>query len=476
MNRDAVDDAWSAAEWHAALALVWHHGWSASDGDEEEFLAALFTLLRELHGRTTKVRRREVNERLLALIGQHPEFDMALEVSLMFHKFVEDARTDDAGDVLSHADYGTELPLDVPGGLPPVIERPRGPAPRKVNRFLTVPIWYMTDRTPTGDDDPAKAYSTTGSQTLHTGKASVTIPDLHRKGRLELPPKIFTFELRPDPAKHFALAAVEPLDGETWLGDLSSAVKAGDAEDTSRDVLVFIHGYRTTWKQSLLRAAQLARDVEFRGPTVAYAWASKGRALAYDKDAAAAVDTVPVLREALTLLLRRSGAKRVHVVAHSMGNRAIIGALEGLAHTPMPKDSAELRELVFAAPDVNLGTFVDFVERYFSTFQTAFNRKTQVPSRLTLYVCADDYALGLSKWVNEIGRAGDPRHGRIVRPPLDTVDTTPAIVSKDTHGYFVSNRDVLTDLFGAVRGHPVQERPNLDPTNSDQGVYWTMRA
>ena len=166
----------------------------------------------------------------------------------------------------------------------------------------------------------------------------------------------------------------------------------------------------------------------------------------------------------------------MHIVAHSMGNRILINALDRVARKPLPKTAAELREVVFAAPDVQTVTFTQFVNDYFQTLHKAFNRKSNVPSRFTLYACGDDTALGLSRFANGVTRAGDARQELVVIPPLETIDVTDAIVSTDRHSYFVSNSTVLTDLFGVLRGDPPIERPNMDPVLVAAGKYWTIRA
>lgn len=532
-------EGWTASQWQRVLAAAWPMLQAALGDRAPVWNAAVFTQLRALSRARSQESRARIGVELRALLEQDPALEAAVVAVISLPQdpaetpgdIVDSAPATEPAPTIEPAPIEPAPiepgPLEVSPGEPwsscdeqssegwyvdttdttgvtpiddvlptqPVTPPPSAPhlepdssaehtpaqeappIPDQAHRFITVPVWLMTDRTPQPHDDPRQRFTTERSGELHLGKAQVTIPDLHRKGRLERPAKIlWTFELREDRSKHLTLADVTELDEAAWIDDLRGAV-AGPAEDTVRDVLVFVHGYATSFQGSLLRAAQLGRDVEFQGPIVAYSWSSKGRKLAYLQDAEAVDATETVLRRALTLLLEHSGARRVHIVAHSMGNRAVVGALEKLANTRFPAGSADLRELVFAAPDVGTSVFTDFVEAYYAdALHATINASTGTPSRLTLYACGDDDALGLSNALQDMTRAGDARQQLVVRPPLETVDVTRAIVSRDRHGYFTSNRDVLTDLFGLLRGAAATDRPNLDPRSHDAGEYWEMRA
>ena len=466
---------WTSAQWRIALGLVWANRAALfnTKSDERIFTVTMDRLLHALDEARTTSTRTSFGRAIRRLIARYPTFSRALvkavtladleELSLAPAQQVEQDRGDSRGR--------KHEVLDAKGPKAQI-----EPAPSKVHRFITLPVWYITDRKPTGNANPSTLYGTRASGTVRMGRADVTIPEVHRKGTLERPKRIlWTIELREEPARHFTLATVTEMDADHWLAELRSAVVGGRGDETSRDILLFVHGYNTTWKQSVLRAAQLARDVDFFGQTIAYSWSSKGRPLAYPKDSEAVADTRRLLAQSLSVVLRSAGARRVHIVAHSMGNRAVIGALRSLAARPLPKSSAELRELVFAAPDVGTGEFVSFVDDYFNGLHSAFNRRSGNQARLTLYACENDYALRLSRDFQEMSRAGDSAQQLVVVPPLETIDVSRAIVSADSHGYVVTNRDVLTDLFGALRQRSPRDRPNLESREAEAGSYWAMR-
>ena len=88
-----------------------------------------------------------------------------------------------------------------------------------------------------------------------------------------------------------------------------------------------------------------------------YSWPSQGRLLAYNGDEEATNWSSPHLQSFLERVARESGSLRIHLIAHSMGNRVLANALVGLGRQP---DIQPLFDnVIMAAPDVNAYTFTD---------------------------------------------------------------------------------------------------------------------
>ena len=134
-------------------------------------------------------------------------------------------------------------------------------------------------------------------------------------------------------SKYDPKSVMPELDHDLWFKSLHRAVAAPDEEgnptDTSHDILIFVHGYRTSWANAVKRSAQFSYDLEFDGHTVVYTWPSQDKLLAYTVDETNAAWAAPHFTELLRELLANSGARRVHIVAHSMGNRITTEALRG---------------------------------------------------------------------------------------------------------------------------------------------------
>lgn len=478
---DDSESRWGEEQWQRALLPVWSDlPTLLGPGVASVFAQQVFQLLYQLGKSSRQTDRHNLNQQISALIDAHAAVRKRLTISeramLTQHRaqhYLPLLTGDEDNRLATFRLPGTKLYLRVPSDAVYVPSDPVAPA--VVNRFVSVPVWYLTDRTPLSPREGLARYGGRRSGGLRVGKATVSIPHNHERGSLERPGKILWWELSEDPARHISVRSVTEGDEIEWLSDLKAAVGSGRDEGTTRDILLFLHGYNTTFDQAIRRAAQLSFDIGFRGATVAYSWSSAGTGIGYVADEDAILETGPLLEESLTRLLRHSGARRVHIVAHSMGNRGVIHALREISRRPLPKTASDLSQVVFAAPDVGVTVFTDFIGDYFNSLRTAFNRRSGTPARLTLYTCGDDYALGLSHALNKSNRVGDSRQQLVVMPPLDTVDATMVVVSRDTHAYFVSNRDVLSDLWWVVRGQDAAERANLDRVEAPTGDYWTLR-
>lgn len=284
-----------------------------------------------------------------------------------------------------------------------------GPAPKVASKaFDLVEVFYATTRKATGSRVPTAAFGADAGP-LTFGRATVSVPRDRRPGELPTP-NAWAFEFRPDNAKHFILKRVEVINGRDRF---FSTVSGRVAASRKKEVLVFIHGYNTSFQGGVERAAQLAVDLGLDGAPILYSWPSQGSLLGYSADAASADDQVRLaeLSQFLADVAARTGATRINVVAHSMGNRYLVRALDRLARQGKKN---LFNEVVFAAPDVSV-----------DEFRVAWPRIKTLGRRTTVYASGRDKALQVSEVVNGKPRVGDARHP-FTLPGLQTVDTTAA--------------------------------------------------
>ena len=114
-------------------------------------------------------------------------------------------------------------------------------------------------------------------------------------------------------------------------------------------VLLYVHGYNTTFRSALLRAGQLAHDAEWPCAAATFSWGSEGQFDRYVADIERSSYAVPLLMGVLKGLKARHVTP--NIIAHSMGNRVTLSALSGLSGTCDP-DHPLINELILAAPDV----------------------------------------------------------------------------------------------------------------------------
>jgi esterase/lipase superfamily enzyme len=261
------------------------------------------------------------------------------------------------------------------------------------------------------------------------GSCLVTFPleKHHQQGRIEQP----RWWERCDPNKHFSVDAVNVLNPADVRAMLQNAFR-----DSHQDVLLMVHGFNNPFDFAILRLAQLKLDIHFPGPAMLFSWPSQGTAQGYPADEEAAKSSVAALKEVLkTLATQRqeSGGtdRKIHLLAHSMGNRVLLGALGQLAAEGFAGSDKPFGQVILAAPDV------DFV--MMNRLQGGLNCAEHV----TLYYCEDDIPLGTSRYVNSDSRIG--QFGYIFQS-LENVDAKHASTSLLGHDYFSASSRLLVDL------------------------------
>ncbi len=183
---------------------------------------------------------------------------------------------------------------------------------------------------------------------LHYGKCLVNIPTDHRVGIVDSP-SLKRFEFSENEDKHVILERVISGPRSGFFDDLNDRL-----ETSTGHAFVFIHGYNVSFENAVKRTAQIAYDLKFGGVPVCYSWPSHGGLQDYTRDMANADWTVIHLQHFLNALFQETRAKRIHLIAHSMGNRALMQALERLSFEWAQEASAvhSLTEHATAAPEV----------------------------------------------------------------------------------------------------------------------------
>ena len=152
----------------------------------------------------------------------------------------------------------------------------------------------------------------------------------------------------------------------------------------------------------------------------------------------------------------------MHLVAHSMGNRALTSALREMV-MEQRADCPKFNEVVLTAPDIDADIF----------------RRDLAPaivnaaSRVTLYASSNDEALIASRKVHGYLRAGESGETMVVVPGVDTVDVSEVDTSFIGHSYYGSNSTVLADLFELMQGSkPPDQRKWLRAMQLGALKYW----
>jgi esterase/lipase superfamily enzyme len=329
--------------------------------------------------------------------------------------------------------------------------------------FATVRVFYGTNRAPTGETKPTQYYGAARGD-LQYGLLDVTIPRIHQEAQLETQPRWVEYTFAADQAamraQYVLLDKVSPLEKSEFVRQLHQQV----SESRFKDLFIFVHGFNNTFEDAARRTAQMAYDLDFDGTPMLYSWPSQGSATAYSVDEAAVGISGRRLADFLETVVQ-SGAQRIHLIAHSMGNRALIEALQTYLAKRAPENRQHIfGQIVFTAPDVDRDYFTDAIQSLAGAAE-----------RVTLYASDNDYALRTSQFVHGAPRAGTAGDVIVQLAGLDSIDMSSVPADALGHSYFAANSGAIYDIFGLLwRGDPPPQRCGM--SNRKPGgsltVWW----
>ena len=240
-------------------------------------------------------------------------------------------------------------------------------------------IYIATTRQPSAT--PGEFFSSRRAQSLGLAAVTVSLPPNRRAGEIQRPTT-----LPPDASREFMV--VDPLvfaSGSDFVGGLNEELARRAEGD--RDVLLFVHGFNNTLSDSVLRVAQFVEDSGFRGVPVLFSWASAGRISDYAYDLNSVLAARPLVEDASALIIQ-SNANGFDVFAHSMGTLLVTEVMVQSALQGSLGSSGRLRNIVFAAPDIDV-----------DVFRSQLSQIAEVPGSLFVLVSNDDRALGVSRQI-----------------------------------------------------------------------------
>jgi esterase/lipase superfamily enzyme len=209
----------------------------------------------------------------------------------------------------------------------------------------------------------------------------VTMPPGHRPGTIETP-----MWGAPNPMNHIAVSDQRPLDPDEFRAELASHVSG--RVGVSRDVLVYVHGFNTSFEEARDRAAQIVADSRFGGVAVLFTWPSKHELFGYVSDKDSAMASRDALQGLLQDVAATPGVGKIHVLAHSMGGWLAMEALRQASIAGSRDLSGHLGEVMLASPDIDMDVF-------------AAQMSHLRPANVTVFATANDRALSLSSAIAE---------------------------------------------------------------------------
>ncbi len=287
-------------------------------------------------------------------------------------------------------------------------------APKTAKLNQTTRIYVATTR----QKDKANIYNFNGLRTskITYARYDISLPPNHRVGKIEWPKT----KAAPDPATDFVVADTEIFKTPAIF---KSKLNVSRKIQRNRDELVvFIHGYNSNFAESLYRFAQITTDMDLGGTPVLYAWPTTEKTYQYLHDR----DSVLFARDGLQTLLdqlARTGAKRIILVAHSIGSNLVMETLRQMALSKDSHTSSLIKGVVLISPDIDQ-----------DLFEMQIRSLNPIPKPFVVFSDKKDYALKFMSFLT--GRRN--RVGQIVNADtlskygIDVVDTS---VYTDGDGY-----------------------------------------
>lgn len=319
-------------------------------------------------------------------------------------------------------------------------------------------LWYGTNRQSVMRDGEVISYSAERDVGTSYGICRVTLPQ-NRPMTRTVPTlwRRLVFGDRP-----MAVSSISPLGGSAFWSDLTAKLQVGGTG--SLDAVVFLHGYKVSFENAAVGAAQLGADLGVpNGAMGFFSWPSQGRYFGYPADEAAIEASEVAIAEFLDDVVSRTGARQVHIIAHSMGNRGLLRALTRIANMASAHSGKPFGQIVLAAPDVDRTLFEQLHDAY-----------VKLARRTTLYLSDKDLAVRASRFLHKADRVGLAPPVTVL-PNIDTVNVAKVDLSFLGHGYHGECGRVLTDIHQLIQNDLGPERRfGLVSLSTERGPYWEL--
>lgn len=252
------------------------------------------------------------------------------------------------------------------------------------------------------------------------------------------------------------------------------AVRSQFKRNRPRQVLVYVHGYYTSFVTAVETAMALQRGLQFPGPMIVYSWPSrKTSVLAYKTDEANAKWSMPHFTSFLGNINKAFPSMPVSLAGYSLGSRFVT---EGIAFYRRAGCSNCFGRAVLFAPDVSTGDLRNaLTSSNLCSGKPLENPTASAP--VLLYVSNDDRALRQSQRVHKNQRAGQASGDLILCSGVDTVDVSYLNSGGQSgHGY-ITDPPVLRDAAAAFAGvSPTSPQRGLKQVSRGRGIYYELRS
>ncbi len=324
-------------------------------------------------------------------------------------------------------------------------------------------IFYVTDRSPaTGGYGHGRSTSMAfGAVGVAPGGGGGTV----RVGR---PEEAVRFPMTPVPfSRRGGFAVPEPeaarayrVAGEAFKAAVAAALKARD----QHDVILFVHGYRNTFEDSVATMSGIWESAGRTGLPIAYSWpAGNPGPFGYFTDRESGDFSIFHLKQTLRLLAAVEGLDHIQLVAHSRGTDVATSALREMviaarASGRDPRDVLKIDNLILAAPDLDFGVVSQrlIAEQFGPAFEC-----------ITVYMNPYGGALGFAQTLMSGTRFGRLSYAELPETEREIfrqignvyfIDVS-SVARRTSHDYFRTNPPVMADIVTVLNTSELPSSP-----------------
>ena len=320
------------------------------------------------------------------------------------------------------------------------------------------PVWFGTNRKP---DSQGGGFTGERNDRITRGRVEVFVPKSHRFGELgnSLWGRLRRLKLRDD---RLRIQQITQQEQAAFFAELQQTMQDARDNGVPPHALFFLHGFNVTFEEAAIRAAQIGFDLG--APLTAFfSWPSRGSVRMYTVDEASIEASERAITDFLIEFTAQCKADKIHVIAHSMGNRGLLRALQRIAANAETRGQVKFGQIFLAAPDVDRDLFLDLAQLY-----------AEHSDRTTLYASGADLPVHVSSKLHDAPRAGYFKPYTIA-PGMDTIAVPDFDLDLLGHAYFAQAEALLYDIGGLMRDDKAPPRQRLETVKYEGGTYWQLR-
>ena len=363
------------------------------------------------------------------------------------------------------------------------------------HRIPSIGLLYLTNRAPITDQEDGLSYGPERSRSLAFGSVKVglgpditwdelelaslqaerstpvllDVNDVKELGRYPQSPYLTLYT-----ESGFVHDPIDKASHREAQNTLESEITRRLDASSRREVVLYIHGFKTTFEEAAFTIAELCHFLGREHLCAMFTWpaGSRGSLLySYGRDRESGEASVAHVKQAIRSIAGVPGVEKLHLVAHSRGADVLLQALRELmletyVFGESPREVLKIENLVLVAADIDTEVMLRYMTLYGSDPDMPSHwRKDEMPLHLngplTIYVSRSDLALRASALIfssgNRLGRIhpsdftdhmkdflGDSDKVDVIKTPRDHSDLT-------SHSYFTRHPAVSSDLVALIR-------------------------